>query len=186
MAKCVNCGAELEDGAKFCTACGAKQDSGNTQQTAQTQSNGQNQQSSAQQSAQNAFASFNNTPDTTAEFDPADIEKNKIMAILSYFSWLVLIPIFAAQNSKFARFHANQGLVLAIAEVIWGVAYTIVSAVLGVIFGLIGLGILATLIIALLGLVNLAFFIISIIGIVNAANGKAKQLPLIGKFVLLK
>lgn len=54
------------------------------------------------------------------------------------------------------------------------------------IFGLIGLGLLAGLIIALLSLISLAFFIISIIGIVNAANGKAKQLPLIGKFVLLK
>ena len=188
MAKCVSCGAELEDGAKFCTACGAKQEGGTAQQNAQTQSNTQNssQQGSAQESVKNAFASFNDTPDSTAEFDPDDIEKNRVMAILSYLSWLVLIPIFAAPNSKYARFHANQGLILAIAEVVWGVAYTIISAVVGVIFGLIGLGMLAGLIIALLSLISLAFFIISIIGIVNAANGKAKQLPLIGKFVLLK
>ena len=32
------------------------------------------------------------------------------MAILAYFGILVLIPILAAKDSKFARFHANQGL----------------------------------------------------------------------------
>ena len=43
---------------------------------------------------------------------------NKVMAILSYFGILVLIPIFAAKDDAFARYHANQGLVLLIASAI--------------------------------------------------------------------
>ena len=43
------------------------------------------------------------------------------MAVLAYFGILVLIPILAAKESKFARFHANQGLIL----LITGVAYSI-------------------------------------------------------------
>ena len=54
------------------------------------------------------------------------------------------------------------------------------------VFSLIGLGFLATIINSLLGLVSLAFLVLSIIGIVNAVNGKAKQLPVIGKFTLIK
>ena len=122
------------------------------------------------------FEELNNTADTTAEFDPEDIQKNKGMAILSYISWLVLIPIFAAKDSKFARFHANQGLVLAIAEIV-------VSIVLGILDDIPYIGWIFSVISGLFGLLCL---VLAIIGIVNAANGKAKELPLVGKFKLLK
>ncbi|MDO4733556.1 MAG: zinc ribbon domain-containing protein, partial [Bacillota bacterium] len=52
------------------------------------------------------IAALNNTADTTGDFDKADIEQHKVMGVLAYLSWLVLIPIFAAPKSKFARFHA--------------------------------------------------------------------------------
>jgi uncharacterized membrane protein len=32
----------------------------------------------------------------------------------------------------------------------------------------------------------IVFLVLAIIGIINAANGKAKELPVIGKFTLLK
>ena len=123
------------------------------------------------------FNEFNNTADTTAEYDQNDIQKNKGMAVLAYLSWLVLIPIFAAKDSKFARFHANQGLVLAIAEIVCGVVFSILSALpfVGWIFGIVE-GLFATL--ATAGL--------TVIGILNAANGKAKELPIVGKFKILK
>jgi len=38
----------------------------------------------------------------------------------------------------------------------------------------------------LLGLVNLVFLVMLVLGIVNAANGRAKELPVIGKFKILK
>src|ERR1035437_3247453 len=43
-------------------------------------------------------------------FDADDVEKNKAMAILGYIFFV--IPLAAAPKSKFARFHANQGLLL--------------------------------------------------------------------------
>ena len=98
------------------------------------------------------------------------------MGILSYLSWLVLIPLIAAPKSPFARFHANQGLILAIIEIAF-------SIVLGALSLIPGVGIVFNIILSLLGLVFLLF---SILGIVNAANGKAKELPVIGKIRLIK
>ena len=122
------------------------------------------------------FNEFNNTEDTTAQFDPNDIQQNKIMAVLAYLSWLVLVPIFGAKNSPFARFHANQGLALAIAEIIcWIVLGILVRLpLIGWIFGLIE------------GVFSLVCLVFAIIGIVNAANGRAKELPIVGKFRVLK
>lgn len=129
---------------------------------------------------QNGFNNFVNTPDTTAEFDPNDISQNKAMAILSYLSILVLVPILAAPDSKYAKYHANQGLNLFIVEI----AYIVVESILGIIFGLIPVvgGILN----GILGLVHIVFLVFAILGIINAANGDAKELPIIGKFRLLK
>lgn len=165
MAFCSKCGATI-NGEKFCPACGAPQ---------------QYQQTGAPQGgAQGNFDKFMDTPNTTGEFDPNDISQNKAMAVLSYLAILVLIPILAAPESKFARYHANQGLTLFITEI----AYVIVESVLGLIFGLIPVvgGILN----GILGLVHIVFLVLAVLGIINAANGEAKELPLIGKFKLLK
>ena len=59
----------------------------------------------------------------------ADIEKNKPMAILAYLSWLVLIPVLLGRKSKFARYHANQGLVIAIAETVYWLVTKIAVAI---------------------------------------------------------
>ena len=122
------------------------------------------------------FDELNNTPDTTAEFSKDDIEQNRIMAVFAYLSWLVIIPLVAAKDSKFAKFHANQGLVLAITEIVIGVFLGVLRdiPVLGIIFSIAG------------SLLSLACFILMVLGIINAANGKAKELPFIGKFRILK
>ena len=119
---------------------------------------------------------LNNTKDTTEEFDKQDIENNKIMAILAYISWLVLVPLFAAKESKFARYHCNQGLVLAIAEIIFLIICGILDGLplIDWIFGIVE------------GLSELACFLLAVLGIINAANGKAKELPIVGGFKLLK
>ena len=133
-----------------------------------------------QQSFEQKFNNVTDTADTTAEFDQNDINQNKIMAILAYFGILVVIPILAAKESKFARFHANQGLVLFIASV----AYWIMLEIIKSIIVSISTGLL--LITTILGLTYLVFMVLGIMGIVNAATGKAKELPIIGKFSLLK
>lgn len=122
------------------------------------------------------FNEFNNTNDITNEFDPQDVNSNKGMAVLAYLSWLVLIPIFAAKESKFARFHCNQGIVLAIAEVVISVLTNILNDIPGIgwIFDVIQ------------GILGIAFLVFCIIGIVNAANGRAKELPVIGGIKIIK
>ena len=52
--------------------------------------------------------------------DPQDVQANKVMVILAYFGLFVFVPLFAAKESRFARFHTNQGLIFLIAGfVIW-------------------------------------------------------------------
>ncbi|MBR4583161.1 MAG: zinc ribbon domain-containing protein [Bacteroidales bacterium] len=119
------------------------------------------------------------------EVTPEDVQNNKAFAILAYFWLLVLVPIFAAKESKFARFHANQGLVLCIVETAWWLINFIITAILihtlswstlwllslwGVIYWLVSVGI----------------FVFAIIGIVNAAQGSVKPLPIFGKYKILK
>lgn len=176
MAFCSKCGAQLNEGENFCPSCGAP---------VETQANAApNAAPNAQQPGGNdlsaKLANLNNTADTTAEFDAQDIQANKGMAILAYLSWLVLIPLFAAKGSKFARFHSNQGLVLAIAEAAFYIAYAILRAVI------LAISWRLYFLVTIIGLVALIFPVVSVIGIVNAANGKAKELPVIGKFRILK
>ena len=119
------------------------------------------------------FKDILNTPDTTAEFDQSDIQQNKVMAVLAYFGLLFLVPLLAAKESKYAKFHTNQGLVIWIAGLIAGVVSSIL-AVIPVVGAILG------------ALISLVMFALMIIGIINAATGKAKELPVIGKIKLLK
>ena len=183
MAFCGNCGTKIDDHAKFCPGCGQAVEAPATEQikTEATEQPKAEQAQGQQNDLSAKVANLNNTKDTTADFDKADIEQNKVMGILAYLSWLVLIPIFAAPKSKFARFHANQGLVLAITEVAWWIVTAILNAILYAISWRLG-----SLVGTLLGLVNLVFLVMLVLGIVNAANGRAKELPVIGKFKILK
>src|SRR3989339_711633 len=45
-----------------------------------------------------------------------DIEDNKFLAAIGYIWFLFLIPLFLKRNSKFAQFHAKQGLVIFVLE----------------------------------------------------------------------
>lgn len=172
MAFCGKCGTKVEEGIKFCPSCGAAMSPSPGQTT-----NGKGQ---GQNDFANRIQGLNNTNDETASFNPADIEQNKFFAILAYLSWLVLVPLFAAKGSKYARFHANQGLVLAITEIVWWIVEGILSRIIYGVSWRLGF------LVSILGLVNIVFVLLLIIGILNAANGKAKELPIIGKIHILK
>ena len=166
MPYCEKCGMQVENQVKFCPGCGSA--------IGETKSAGKNDFGTT-------FQELNNTADTTGEFDAKDIADNKVMAILSYLGILVLVPIFGAKGSKFARFHANQGLVLCITAVVYSIAYSILSGILIAVSWR-----LYAAFSGIFGFVSLIFVIWVILGIVNAAGGKAKELPVIGKFKLLK
>ena len=62
------------------------------------------------------------------------MENNKLMGILSYIGILVLIPIFAAKDDPFVRYHANQGLVNFIVALVASVLTAI--PIVGIVAGL--------------------------------------------------
>ena len=94
---------------------------------------------------------------------------DKVFGILSYFGILWLVGLLAGKT-EFAKFHANQGLVLFIAGIIIGAASAI--------------PIVGWFVIAPVG--SIATLVFAIMGIVNAAQGQMKPLPLIGKFQIIK
>lgn len=159
MANCVKCGTKVEEGIKFCPTCGSAMEG-----SAQQQNSGPEEE---KKDFSSKVSDLNNTKDTTADYDSEDIEKNKVMGLLAYI--LFLIPLLAAKNSRFARFHTNQGLVLFIVAII--------SSVIAII-PLIGWIIAA--------IMSIVVAVLAIIGIINALNGKAKELPVIGKYRILK
>ncbi len=191
MAFCSNCGAQLSDGVKFCSSCGSEVDS-NVQQPAPAQPLYQQpvypqppvspEQPAYQQSQQQypPAQGYYQQPVQQGPYDEAaDIASNKAMAILAYLGFLVLIPIFAAKDSKFARYHANQGLLL----MLFDLAGAILIGIFGSIFLFTGLFFLVTLLWALYWIAIVAMVIL---GIVNASSGKLKPLPVIGKITILK
>lgn len=101
-------------------------------------------------------------------FDPQDIEKNKTMAGLSYI--IFFLPLLVCPESKFGKFHANQALILLLV----GIVGNIILGFIPIIGWL------------LLPLFVVAVLIFGIMGLVNGLGGKAKQLPIIGKYTIIK
>lgn len=99
----------------------------------------------------------------------SSVEKDqnvKTMAALAYI--IFFIPMITNKDSKFAMYHANQGLVLLLTVI-----------VLNIVVGFFGAFILW----GLPGLVGIVF---AVLGIMNALNGKAEPLPVIGGITLIK
>lgn len=105
---------------------------------------------------------------------------DKLMGVLAYLGILVLVPLLAAKDSKFAQYHAKQGITLLAAEIVLVVLQWVVIF-LGAVTG--GFGFILFPIISLAGL---GLLVLSIIGIINAVNGEEKPLPLIGGIQLMK
>ncbi len=158
MKYCESCGTKLEDGAKFCPVCGAK-----------STVDGYDKKSNAQTKIEDAFNSFTNTTNTTANYSPEDIQKNKLLSVVAYLGVLVIIPLFVARESPFARYHTNQGLVLFLFSLLSYVAGFI--PYIGWIAG---------------AAVSIVTLLLLIVGALNAIKGEAKELPIIGKIKILK
>ena len=86
MKYCSNCGAELNNDATKCEACGAAV----------------------------AGVVMAEEWDHTAEFDSEDIEKNKIFALLCYLTSIIGIALvfLGAKDSPYAMYHAKQAIKL--------------------------------------------------------------------------
>ena len=144
MAFCKSCGAEVPEGTKFCQACGAP--------------------------VEEPTIIYNGATQNTSN----SASNDKLMGILSYIGILFIVPLLAAKESKFARFHANQGLVLFITDIVLFTVAGIIDGFVPIIGGLLSLA------------VYVFILVLMILGIVNAANGEEKELPVIGQYRLIK
>ena len=112
-------------------------------------------------------------------YDMKDIEENKVFAFFSYLGFLFIIPLIARPDSRFCKFHVNQGIILCITE-----------AIVGALCAALELAMVTASLVTIIELMTTALDILTaclaIYGIVNALTGKAKELPVIGKFRILK
>ena len=90
----------------------------------------------------------------------------KVTGIVAYITLIGWAIAYLIGDREGAKFHMNQALVLALAELVVGIV--------GGIVGIVG---------TVLGVV---VFVLWVIGIVGAIQGKEKKVPLLGDIVLLK
>ncbi len=106
--------------------------------------------------------------DYSDEMDSEDVSKNRLMAVLAYIGPLVIVPLLVAKDSKFAKFHTNQGLILFLLAIVCSLLAKL--KVIGWLFSVCGA----------------VVFILAVVGIIYACQGKAKELPVIGNWQILK
>ena len=112
------------------------------------------------------------------------------MAVLSYFSILVLVPIFAGKKSRYASYHANQGFVLFLLLIAWnllrGILSTVTVAIMALNKAWAAMTYVST-VSMVFGLIGTIFCVVlAIFGIINCCKGRMKELPIIGKIKILK
>ena len=101
-------------------------------------------------------------------FDAEDIERNKGDAAVANIPILFWLPLVAAQDSAFAKFYANQGLLFLLACIV--LPFVNIIPILGQI-AYVGCGI--------------ALLVFIIMNIVAAAKGEAKEAPIFGSIKIL-
>ena len=85
------------------------------------------------------------------------------MAGLAYI--LFFLPLVACPESRFGRFHANQGLILLLVSIVGGIVLGIIPIIGWII----------------MPIFYIAVMVLAIMGLVAGLNGQAKKLPLISK-----
>lgn len=111
-----------------------------------------------------------------------DLKGKKFTACLAYLFWLAVIPMIYSTESKFIKYHANQGFVLAIVETIFLVVTAILSRILWALSRSTSLLVETTMLMVFVGV----FGSLSLIGIFNVIRGKEKPIPTFGHINLLK
>lgn len=96
--------------------------------------------------------------ENTTPTQDKDVLENKSIAALSYLWILCLVPLLGKKNSKFAQFHAKQGLVLFIIEIVGSLIFWLP------LFG---------------QLLMLVLLVVSIMGIIKTLNGEWWEVPFI-------
>lgn len=89
----------------------------------------------------------------------------RILAAIGYIGILFLVPLLLGRDSEFAQFHARQGMVLFLCEVI--LSFVGIVPILGWLAAFIG------------GIISL---ILMIIGVLMALQGQRWKMPFLGQY----
>ena len=92
-------------------------------------------------------------------------KKIDAITLLSYLGILFLVPLFLKKNDDFAIFHARQGFILFVGEII--ASFLMFIPVIGWAIG---------------DLIWLGCVVLSIIGLLNVIANKKEPLPIIGQY----
>ena len=200
MAFCAKCGTSMADNVKFCPSCGQmaggaapqsyQQPAQQPYQQPYQQQQGYQQQGYQQPGFQQPGFAQPGVPLNPQQAYQKDVSDNKVMAILCYLGVLWLIPLIAGthKTSPFVKFHLNQGLVMILTgfalSIVIGIITAILAAIMAFSWSLIAL--FSGLIALIWGVMGLAILALAILGIVNAVNGKMAPLPIIGKISIFK
>ncbi|MDD2421869.1 MAG: hypothetical protein PHC60_09855 [Heliobacteriaceae bacterium] len=102
------------------------------------------------------------------QFTAEDIDKNNVISAFAYI--IFFLPLVACPDSPFGKFHANQALLLLTTGIVGSIVIKMIPVI---------------------GWILLPFFsvlivIVGVICLVNAFNGKARELPIVGKYRIIK
>lgn len=114
-------------------------------------------------------------------------DRERILGAIAYIGPLFIVSYLMAENSKFIKFHASQGLVFFLAALVvrYGLgalmmAVFIPSAVIsgstgpGMMYGSVGI------VGFIMMLISLAILVVGIVAIVKAAQGEEWEMPVLG------
>ena len=133
-----------------------------------------------------AVENFIETKDHSKDYTNEELDKYKTQAIASYIPFVSLYFVFTKKykESSYLLFHVNQGFVITIICSIVGIIDFILSAI----FSSMNLVLNSMPFIVSLPIYILYFliFLLILFGLSNASNNISRELPVVGKFKLLK
>lgn len=112
-----------------------------------------------------------------AEGKEKETERKVVFSLCYLWGILFFLPLILYKNDEEAKFRANEGLVLLIVSIIGNAVLGILTAIGGAVATVFGI---------ITGVFNLGILILAIIGIINVINGDKKELPLLGKYKLIR
>lgn len=111
------------------------------------------------------------------EQKPEEDKQKKILCCLAYFFGLLFfLPLIFYPEDEFAKFHANQSLVILLAGILFSAVCGLLGRIpnIGFLFGIVG------------GIIGVLLVIACIFGILFVVRGEQKKLPLLGLFKIIR
>jgi len=196
MRSCPKCGSYLPEGKVFCVSCGRPNIAVSKNSVQRTQSEKRQTYARIRDSkmkSEQGFGGFlknnhpyqGNTYEQHKSHDPRSKDyykmkyekgdtvlpegSQRIICAAAYFGVFFFLPLILLPNSREGKFHANQGLVLFVFNIICSLFGSILSSVFGAFFE----------IVAVLPPILMVY------GAANAYRGNMTELPFIGKIRLI-